>query len=346
MAKYSLSYDILFAPRFKVLRHLLLITALAIIAFNHIFQEFQQYGSVLGNSIYLLGSAFWGLYLAAVYFNLYVLIPGFLLKKKYVLYLVVFFLLMLLLLAGKLFTEWAGFSLMNSRLTYAQTNIYDNISYFVLNTICIAGISMTVLLKQWTEDDLRINRLESELLQSEVDRLKEQINPHFLFDILNTASVLAKTNAEKASNIQFRLSELLRYELYDCNREKVFLNADIQFITNYLELEQLYADDFKYSLHVEGKTEHLLISPLLLIPLVQKTLMKIRDQNKHAALHIALNIDNNNIRFGCRADDITLSETDFSMVEQRLRILYKEACRLFVTEDTVELQLILSSHVR
>ncbi len=346
MIKNSLLYDILFTPRFKILRHLLLLTILAVIAFNQVLGEFQQHHSVLGHTIYLLGLSFWILYLIAAYSNLYLLIPRFLLKKKYALYLLGFFLLMLLLLAGKLLVEAIGCSLMNSSLTYAQTNIYDNISYFALNIICIAGISMTVLLKQWMDDDVQINRLENELLQSEVDRMKEQINPRFLFDILNTTSALAKNDADKASDMLFRLSELLRYELYDCNREKVFLNVDIQFITNYLNLEQLYAPDFEYTISTKGKIEHQLIPPLLLIPFVQKMLMKTRNQIKNNGLRIIVSGNNDRIRFNCQADDIVLSRSDFAIVEQRLQILYGDDYQLLVNKDSIELQLMHSNHVQ
>lgn len=343
MTKQSLPYDLLFAPRLRILRHLLLVAILAVIAFNHVFQAFADDLPALGDAVYLLGLGFLALYLIAAYLNLYLLVPSLLLRKRYASYLPAFLALMLLLLAGKLALERVGCSLAGNPLSYAQTNPYDNISYLVINTLCIAGISMTAFLNRWMDDGLRIGRLERGLLQTEVDRMKEQINPRLLCDILTAASASAKTDADKASDMLLRLSELLRYELYDCNRERVLLGTDLQFIANYLKLEQLHAPDFEYTLCVEGKTDHLFIPPLLLMPLVQKVLAQVRKQRK-TALRLSVSVAGGSVRFRCSTDPVGLSRADFQTAWQRLQMICNESFRLDVEADFVELQLMTPGH--
>ncbi|WP_254500443.1 histidine kinase, partial [Salmonella enterica] len=79
-----------------------------------------------------------------------------------------------------------------------------------------------------------------------MDFLKSQVNPHFLFNMLNNSQVLIQTDPEKASEILLKLSDLLRYQLYDSSRQKVLLNADIRFLMHFLSLEKIRRDYFEF----------------------------------------------------------------------------------------------------
>ncbi len=346
MTKHLLSYDLLVSPRFRIARHALLLLALAVIAFNQTSWGFQQYIDKLGNYIYLLETGLWVSYIVVAYLNIYVLIPYFMLQRKYSLYFIILSFLMILLLLSKLVIERMAFTALDIPHTYNYIVLLDNISYFALNMICISGISLAIPLRLWLDDRIRIDRLENERLQSEVDRMKERINPQFLFDILRQTSVLAKTNAPKASEMLFKLSELLRYELYDCNRQEVLLSSDIQFITRYLKLEQLLADDFEYTVSASGQINNLFIPPLLLIPLVQNILRQMRQQGTNDPLHISLNTEDKCIHFECRANNVLLPASEFSTVEQRLQLLYNNDYTLSMTNNAVELRLMLQNHGR
>ena len=322
----------------------MLLLILAVIAFNQTSWGFQQYTEKLGCRMYLLETGLWMSYAAVVYFNMYVLIPRFALSQKYLSYLAALGFLMMFLLFAKLLMERAAFSAIDIPYTFNYINFLDNISYFALNTICITGISITGLLKRRSEDQMRIDRLENERLQSEVGRVKEQINPQFLSDILRQTSVSAKTDPQKASEMLFKLSELLRYELYDCNRSEVLVSSDIRFISVYLELERLYVDNFEYSLSTNEKANPLFIPPLLLMPFIQNVLGQMRRQGNNHRLQISLNANRNAIFFICSANGVDLSASDFSIVERRLKMLCEENYTLSITKDTVELRLILQKH--
>jgi hypothetical protein len=100
---------------------------------------------------------------------------------------------------------------------------------------------------------------------------------------------------------------------------------------NYLELEQMYAADFKYALSVNRKTDHLLIPQLPFIPFVQKILMTIRNQSKYTRLQLFIYMNDDSICFSCHVNDVVLSRSGFSKIEQQQQMHYKEVGRLFVT---------------
>ena len=100
---------------------------------------------------------------------------------------------------------------------------------------CIYSAAISLFM-HWLRYNLRIDELESMTLQSELKFLKNQINPHFHFNMLNNANVLIKRNPEEASKVLFKLEDLLRYQINDSSRERVSLASDIRFLNDYLNL--------------------------------------------------------------------------------------------------------------
>lgn len=104
----------------------------------------------------------------------------------------------------------------------------DYLSSFPLTLLSIMGGGMTVLLRLWILENQRVMQLEKIRLQSEIEHLKEQISPSMLFRVLHYSGEQALVNPGKASEMLMKLSQILRYQLYDCNREKVLLNTGNQ----------------------------------------------------------------------------------------------------------------------
>lgn len=124
-----------------------------------------------------------------------------------------------------------------------------------------------------------MNQLEKKQIQSEVDNLKEQVNPSLLFNTLNRTAVLSKSEPQKAADMVLQLSQLLRYQLYDGARDKVLLNSEITFVNNYLALEKFYSDSFDYQIVSDKELTGVLIPPLLLVPIIQYALKKQGNKN-------------------------------------------------------------------
>ena len=176
--------------------------------------------------------------------------------------------------------------------------------------------------------------------------MKEQINPQFLFDILVHTAELTKTDPRKTSEMLLKLSQLLRYELYDCNRKEVLLSSDIQFVANYLKLEQLHDGGFTYTLSTDGNTGRHFVPPLLFISVVQGVLNQIRCGQEPFALQVFFRVDDDKIRMSCSTDNSDLSDYGFSNVRRRLDLLYPTGnYRFSVTANRVKLQLNTLGHV-
>lgn len=169
-----------------------------------------------------------------IYLNTNVLIPGYLFKGRYKAYagymgyLIVF---MSLFMMGGLYILKQYYKIPDQIVTinpvfflFLLINVIAFVLYFLT-------FSFTLFFRRWVNDQQLLNKLENDNLQTELTRLKEQIQPDFLSKMLNEAQLLAKKDADKASALIFKLSSLLRYQLYESVHEKVFLSDEIHFVT-------------------------------------------------------------------------------------------------------------------
>lgn len=330
----SIILDFLTQTKFRLWRHVLFIILFLPIALSMSFSVFSGHIDVLGNKIYLFGACLAILPISFVYFNLKILIPRYFAKNRYGTYIAYFLICMLLFLT---ITYLARYHILTAQGIKQELNIYavlDGLSNFILYTICIASSSVTAMLQQWTNDTNKIDNLENTWLKNSLDELKNRINPKFLYGILDYSSETVKTKPEKASVALLKLSELLRYELYDCKRERVLLKSDIQFIDNYLSLEQQNLENkFTYTISVMGSTNYFL-TPFIFMPFVQEVMMQ-----KPLEIVIGFKIQEELIHFSMNVIGIDLSECNFQKVEQKLALLYSN--NFSINRDKSSLILIL-----
>ncbi|MFN0276583.1 MAG: sensor histidine kinase, partial [Chitinophagales bacterium] len=143
--------------------------------------------------------------------------------------------------------------------------------YRALDIFTVVGLaSMIKMFRQalrFTEKEKQHLREKSE---SELIFLRSQTNPHFLFNILNGIYVMARKKSDETAETVMRLSKLLRFMLYECKKEKIFLKDEIQLIQDYIELEKTRYDhrlEVKFTKYLENTSAE--ITPLLLLPLVE-----------------------------------------------------------------------------
>ncbi len=186
------------------------------------------------------------------YINIYLLVPGMFYQGKFLRYLAA--------LAGTIaFVCLISFAfhelvLEKQRLmprTDPKTSIYGVLVITVILTPFYLISTAFKLLQRWVEDTQRIDELEKRALQSELKALRNQIHPHFLFNMLNNIMVVNKTEPELASGIILKLSDFLRYLLYNSNGNEVSLSNEIRFIEDFLELEQLRRDNFSFEIEYD-----------------------------------------------------------------------------------------------
>ena len=136
----------------------------------------------------------------------------------------------------------------------------------------------------------QVEFLEKERVKNELDYLKAQINPHALFDSLNTIyGHLDKTN-QVARNILLHFSELLLYQLYDCSADKVILEKEVEYVRNYVAFQRLRkSENLVVTLEIENSEPRLNIAPLLLVVLIEnafKFVSNFSDKENKIAIKI------------------------------------------------------------
>jgi len=180
-------------------------------------------------------------------------------------------------------------------LHFFQTNTVIDFGTLYLNSV--VNISLWVLLvtigkmlidRMQTQQQLEL--LEKERVKNELDYLKAQINPHALFNSLNTIyGHIDKTN-QVARNILLHFSELLRYQLYDCSAEKVILEKEVEYVRNYVAFQRLRkSENLVVALEIENIEPGLNIAPLLLVVLIEnafKFVSNFSDKENKIAIKI------------------------------------------------------------
>ncbi len=250
---------------YRLSRHLLLLFTIVLLALQNTYNAFEGIGSLYANIINVLFFA------GIIYTNIYILIPRYLLKGKYPLYILsILFIVatgMLIFSLGQTYVyERYGLIADDISNPYSFLNI---ITAAILITFIIVGSTTIVLFRRWVLHGEQIVELEITTMQSELNQLKNQINPHFLFNMLNNANELVRLNPEEASVVLSKLNDLLRYQLNDSTQDKVNLSADIHFLNDYLNLEKIRRDNFSFTISKEGNINQTKVPPLIFITFVE-----------------------------------------------------------------------------
>lgn len=336
--------DFLIKPKYRIYRHIVLIVLLTVIVLYDSVLAYrdsmgQQEHIITGRTLILFLS-----YAGAIYLNIYILVPRLLLPKRYWLYILSFScIIFFLLLVGyepKIYADE------NSSVRLIVTQL---LALTFTYTICIAGSSMPVLLRHWITSGKRVIELEKSTIKSELEYLKTQVHPNFLFNILDKSVILTQKSPERASQILMKLSKLLRYQLYDSSREKVLLNAEITFLKNFLELEQdrRNGNNFSFSIFTEGAVNQILIPPSLFTPFVEYAINGINPDEKESVINLSFNVEDNLLHFICTGtkSELTGVNNDLSNAKRRLDLLFFNAYSLELTEGkqthTIKLDLSL-----
>ena len=339
-------YRLLVSPAFRWMRYLILVMVLGTISFNQVFIIFMDYRDILGVWIYVFTFIYMLTYVGVICLNLFWLFPKYLLKRHYMTYLSVLSVAMVIALLIQMVIEYLAYShwpQLHARGSYFSVPmLMDYISSFMLSTLCMIGGTMTLLLKEWMIENQRVSQMEKAHVLSEVEQLKEQVSPELLFKTLHHSGELTLTEPEKASKMLMKLSQLLRYQLYDCSRQKVLLSSEIAFLTNYLTLEQSSLPQFRYQFTSEGEVNRMLVPPLLFIPFVQHIMELTHEQQilLPVSLDIHLKAEKATIVFTCMCPQLNLSvNRGLERIRQRLDLLYGDRYGLSLTTECIRLEL-------
>jgi sensor histidine kinase YesM len=225
--------------------------------------------SETGRERFMIMGWFQQLLMAAYfYYNFLFLIPRFLLKKRFWPY-------FMMLLIGLVAISGLNiiFALTTSGLIehHHPFNFWRTAFFPFYPAVMAFALSSSVrITMEWFKNERQKKEMEAEKLASELAFLKSQVNPHFLFNILNNICSLARKKSDETENAIIKLSQIMRYMLQDSKDAKVSLEKEIEYLQSYIELQRLRLPEaVKINFSTEGRPELFSIEPLLLIPFVE-----------------------------------------------------------------------------
>lgn len=315
----------LLEPRYRLARHLFLQLVVFLITVNILWQPLDPLHRLLGWAVYFVSID------AIFYINLYWLFPRFLLRNRLLMYafgvLGISLVIIVAVAVFQVFTMPTSSSEGESSLSTVL--ILNGISGILAMGFTVAGMSAILLLRHWILNNQRVDELQSATLNSELKYLKNQINPHFLFNMLNNANVLIRKNPAEASQVLFKLEDLLRYQMNDNFRELVPLRSDIRFLNDYLNLEKIRRDHFHYTITEEGDIDALQLPALLFIPFVENAVKHNFDSEQPSYVHLAFKVADGKLEFNCENSKpaVTTGKSrvggiGLTNIRRRLELLY------------------------
>lgn len=331
MDHQSFIYNFLLAPRFRIWRYAALIIFFIIISLNQAFAGYMELIPQIGDNIYWIVGVTILIYLVSV-FGISRIASKYLLSGKYLQFVVCIILCAILFVA-------VGCITYNSYIVdydfFSEIVIIDNLSSFAVYILCISGVVIPIFMKNWIVSNQHLNQLKIRQVSSQIEQFKEQINPPSFFKILSKSKDSVKKEPEKASAMLMKLGHLLRYQLYDCNREQVLLTAEISFLRNFLELEKLYSSKFDYTMTVEGSINGIFVAPSVLLPYVQSVINVLDNEREHHIVDIHLSNTDNTVFIRLVASGISNNislQKELLKVRERLNTLYKGCYSLTVAD--------------
>ncbi len=285
-----------------------------------------------------------------VYGTNYWLIPALLYRKKYTWFGICFIGWVLLLsllkmrLEEQIMQHPGAFDIRH----HFKARVYDNIiPHFLL-----AGTGATIkLLLDYAAAQKKLGIVTKEKLETELNFLRSQINPHFLFNSLNAIHFLIdKQNKDARESLQ-QFAALLRYQLYDCNAATIEIEKEIAYLQDYIRLQQLRQEQhYKVQWQAGSNVKGFSITPLLLIPFVENAFKHISHyDDKVNFIHVQLSNMNDQFRFEIE-NSAEPSRTSAAMapgiglanVRRRLELLYPGKHILQITRNDATFKVVLN----
>jgi sensor histidine kinase YesM len=279
--------------------------------------------------------------MASTYLTIYLILPNYLKKQNFLLSLIYFLgTLVLICTLQRMFLRYIN------DLQIRIDKLYDlSFLSLFLETNFMVGIAMAIkLIKIWFDQQKEKFEIEKRTLQSELNLLKAQIHPHFLFNTMNNLYALSIGQSGKTSEGIAKVSDLLRAVLYDCNEAFIDMDKEIALIRNYIDLQALrYDNRLSIDFSIVGEPQGIRVAPMLYLTFIENCF-------KHGSandpgdswIRILLRISDHQIHFVAEnSKPPVISENaveenrgiGLENVRKRLKILYKNNHQLKISES-------------
>jgi len=239
---------------------------LVIVFILSFFSNLQLYTSVEASQLSAISTAF---YAAVIYGNACWLIPTFYSRKKYLWYAV----LVLLLFSAAVTLRFFGWLYIYNHAAWKDKAVADFSTFVYISLTAIFTLALSILYRialDYFRLFTRQSEMKADKIQAELNLLKQQIHPHFLFNTLNNIYYVAQQGSPEAADLIARLSEIIRYFMQESKKEQVLLMDEISLLKSYIELEGIRMRyDMPVQFLINGNIERIKIPPLLLLPMTE-----------------------------------------------------------------------------
>lgn len=293
-----------------------------------------------------------GLLAVLIYLNLLYLIPRFAQKGKFVVYAF----LLIGSLAGYVLLKNAhdvylfGYVLNDSQ-HYFFTNTYYNFSIALFYLAFSVALSLS---KEWYFQREQLRQMQIAKLNAELDYLKAQINPHFVFNSINAIYFQIDRHNEVARASLSNFSEMLRYQLYECNGAEIPIEKEIGYIKSYVAMQQMRKDEnYRITFRETDDLKGFSICPLLLIPFIENAFKHVSNFARNNEIRIEMSRRENMFVFSVfnTKDDRQINGVHkgigLNNVKRRLELIYRDKHELTINNlpDSFEVKLALHFNV-
>ncbi len=241
-------------------------------------------------------------------------------------------------------------------IPYQLMHRHNNIFWAVVPVLFVTAIStgygfISLLLQQ----EKTRQQEHEERLKSELSFLRSQISPHFIFNVLNSIVYLIRSKSSQAESVTIKLSELMRYLLYESGDAQVSLSKEVEYLKNYVELQKIrFEEDVQIRMNVEGSPSSQLIEPMLMIPFVENAFKHGVGLIVQPIIDIQLIIEEKLLTFSVKnktgdnasEDRDNASGIGLRNVQRRLELLYPNKHELNIgrNEEWFEVKMSIELH--
>jgi two-component system sensor histidine kinase AlgZ len=276
------------------------------------------------------------------YLNYFVFLPRFLAEKKGLRFIVEFLAAFLVVILLRIHLE----RYFIDHYTHQEKYLYHNPRFIIhvisSNLFTVIFLGMIRVVTEWFEFEARKKTVENERLIAELNFLKAQINPHFLFNTLNNLYYLAYTKSSNTPEVIAKLSQMMRYMIYDSNHALVPLNKEIEYMESYISLERLRLNDqIPIKFEVSGDATKFRIVPFIFITFLENAFKHgVSNNNPNAWVNVSVQIEGNSCIYQVENSKITSAKPEaeeksgigLQNVKRRLELSYPEQYELDVKD--------------
>ncbi|MBD0723875.1 hypothetical protein B6A10_01635 [Flavobacterium sp. L1I52] len=275
------------------------------------------------------------------------LMPGLLFKKKTTAFIVCYILLILFFAFLQRLID--NYIILPYYLTFWKIEPLLSAPVFLYNVSKLQFVvTIPIAFKLFyylAEEKNKVQTILSEKLQAELSSLRNQFHPHFLFNVLNSLYSKILSKSDDSAEIVLKISDLLRFSIYDVNNRSISLQNEIDYLKNYISLQQLrFENQLQLSFSVYGNIENHFIEPFLILPFIENSYKYCLDENNKGWITIAISVSDDWLvvkienslpeHFNTIPDNVS-SGIGIANVKRRLELLYPDKHALTIKNETL-----------